>query len=107
MHTRTIGDNDFVDARVVSAGPCQLIAVVGYNSGADRWVHIHELATVAACADEKPRFCVPADSGRAFAFNLAGAEISMDAVTVTFSSTEEATTATELENASIQGIIKA
>jgi hypothetical protein len=103
--TQTVGDNTFVDSRVVAKGTCKLAAVTGYNNGVDRFVHIHETGAVPDDG-ATPLWCFPADAGRPFAFALAiPTGVGMDACTIVFSSTAETTTATSSEDASIQAIL--
>lgn len=103
--TQTVGDNTFVDSRIVATGPRKLLAIVGYNNGVDRFVHIHNLAAVPANGI-KPTFCISADGNRPFEFAVPF-PVDMDAVTVVFSSTPQTTTITASADASIQGILVA
>lgn len=105
MRTQAIGDNTFVDSRVVSARPCRLVAVIGYNNGVDRFVHVHEADAVPANGST-PRFCCPADAQRPFSFALPVA-VDLDGCTVVFSSTAQTTTITASADASIQGVLEA
>lgn len=102
--TQSIGNNAFVNSRIVRTIACKLHAVVGFNNGVDRYVHIHETAAVPANGTT-PLFCFPADNARSFAFNLPDRPVDMSACTVVFSSTAETTTIVASGDASIQAIL--
>lgn len=79
------GNGALVKTRVVSIGPCRLTAVIGVNNGADAFIQIHETAAVPSAA-AVPKFSVPIDAARAYAFALPN-PVDLDACTVVVSST--------------------
>lgn len=105
MTTQVVGDNTFVDERVVSKGPCKLVGLTGYNNGADKFVMVFN-KTAHQANGQTPMFCCPADAQRAWSFTLP-APVDMDGVTVQYSTaaSPQTLTATATADASIQGIL--
>jgi hypothetical protein len=81
--TQVVGNAAAVLFRVIRAGSCKLVGVVGHNSGAvDLYIQIHESA--APVEDDVPRFSVLAMAGLPYSFALP-APVDLDACTISAS----------------------
>jgi hypothetical protein len=102
--TRTIGDGELVQKRIISTVPCKLAAVCGYNNGGDLYIQIHELGAEPGAVT--PKFSFMAGEALPYSFALP-CVVDMDACTIVASSTLEDYTASAGTPVTIQAILAA
>lgn len=103
--TQSVGDAALVASRVVAKTPRKLFTVLGYNSGADQFIQIHEAAALPAEL-AVPKHSFPVGAGQYFSFDLGLVGEDLDAITVCNSSTAAVKTI-GAANVSIQAILAA
>lgn len=103
--TKGVGDNAYVNSRVVAVGPCKLHSIIGYNGGPEQYIHVHEAAAQPANATT-PKHGFKVGAGQYFTFDLGVVGEDLDALTVC-NSTTNPTTTVGAADCSIQAILRA
>jgi hypothetical protein len=103
--TKSIGDATLRNTLGVSKKPQKLFAVLGYNSGPDQFIQVHERSLLVG-DDLVPKHSFPVASGQYFSFDLGLVGEDLDAIIICNSTTAETLTL-GAEDVSIQAILHA